>query len=641
MKKIIFIFIILINSSSIFAQFGFVGHEKENLKNLSKLWGFIKYHHPAVQNCTVNWDMELITSLKKLEGATQINYNVVVEDLINSVGPINPTNGERPPDINSVELNNLDFAWIEKANFSDSIKVVLANMVLDMRSNKHCLYEPYYEGVNFDFSKEKLHATFGQYPDLYYRTLAFFRYWNAIDYFFPYKHLMDQDWDTTFEQFVRSVIYAESQEAFHLNFREFTAHINDSHSFFSSSTFSNWQGRHFTPFKVSYIEGKTIITEIAEENIGLNVGDLILELDNVPIETVRNDLKKYAIASNEVTTQRNINNFLIRNSEMGMVLKVAKANGNEVVIDNLERSSTKYTSFHSGPFTNLAWKTIKTEVCGDVGYIDMGLLENKHLPDMMNDLWQKETIIFDIRNYPNGTLWELVDFLFNEPIHIADFTIPDPNYAGQFIWNSTTIGSVNTNEIFKGRLIILFNEQTQSQAEYTIMGLEQHPNAIKIGSQTAAADGNTGPIPIPGGILAYFTGLGTYYPDRTPTQRIGIIPDFEVKPTIEGIRNGIDEVLDFALDCQKLDELTTLNEGSNNFNLSIFPNPAQNFIKVNNTGGNKTELVIYNINGNVLLNRSISNNTIINCSQFSTGCYIVAWKNENMNNFKTQKLLKQ
>ena len=38
-----------------------------------------------------------------------------------------------------------------------------------------------------------------------------------------------------------------------------------------------------------------------------------------------------------------------------------------------------------------------------------------------------------------------------------------------------------------------------------------------------------------------------YYPDGTETQRIGIVPDVEVKPTIQGIRDHRDEVLETAI----------------------------------------------------------------------------------------------
>jgi len=40
---------------------------------------------------------------------------------------------------------------------------------------------------------------------------------------------------------------------------------------------------------------------------------------------------------------------------------------------------------------------------------------------------------------------------------------------------------------------------------------------------------------------------GVFYPDKKPTQRVGIIPDEEVKPTIAGIRDGRDELLEVAI----------------------------------------------------------------------------------------------
>ena len=46
---------------------------------------------------------------------------------------------------------------------------------------------------------------------------------------------------------------------------------------------------------------------------------------------------------------------------------------------------------------------------------------------------------------------------------------------------------------------------------------------------------------------ATFTGLGVYYPDKSETQQIGILPDIEVKSTIQGIHEGCDEVLEAAI----------------------------------------------------------------------------------------------
>lgn len=52
----------------------------------------------------------------------------------------------------------------------------------------------------------------------------------------------------------------------------------------------------------------------------------------------------------------------------------------------------------------------------------------------------------------------------------------------------------------------------------------------------------------PGGIRPIISGIGVYYPDGTETQRFGIVPDIEVKPTIEGIQEGRDEVLEKVIE---------------------------------------------------------------------------------------------
>jgi hypothetical protein len=43
-----------------------------------------------------------------------------------------------------------------------------------------------------------------------------------------------------------------------------------------------------------------------------------------------------------------------------------------------------------------------------------------------------------------------------------------------------------------------------------------------------------------------FSGLGIFYPDNTKTQRIGVKINEEIRPTIKGIAEGKDELLERA-----------------------------------------------------------------------------------------------
>ena len=127
-------------------------------------------------------------------------------------------------------------------------------------------------------------------------------------------------------------------------------------------------------------------------------------------------------------------------------------------------------------------------------------------------------------------------------------------YLNSLNYNAGNRDSLNdyktykSENYFQGKLVVIVNEATISQAEYTAMAFRAGDNTVIIGSQTQGADGNVSLIPLPGGLKAGISGIGVYYPDGRETQRIGIVPDIEVKPTIQGIREGRDELLEKAIE---------------------------------------------------------------------------------------------
>jgi len=78
------------------------------------------------------------------------------------------------------------------------------------------------------------------------------------------------------------------------------------------------------------------------------------------------------------------------------------------------------------------------------------------------------------------------------------------------------------------------------------MAFQSSANVTVIGSTTAGADGNVSPIILPGYIPTIISGIGILYPDGTETQRKGVKIDIEVKPTLAGIKAGVDEPLEKA-----------------------------------------------------------------------------------------------
>ena len=536
----------------------------DQLFYLCKAWGHAKYYHSEIAKGTINWDDELLVTIQKIrQSPIEDTFNVALLSILNKAGQLKQPALEKviPPDSLN---NNTDLSWIDAPVFSDTVHNLL-NEIWDKFSSQSNIYVGRSEGAsNPLFDADDQYHTEATFPSEEKRLLALFRYWNIINYFFPYKNLMDQDWDSTLKEFIPKIVEVSNELDFHLAFKELTVHINDSHGFYSSPTYWEWNGASFTPFLVRFIENETVITKVVESVDAVKVGDIIKAIDGQNIYTLRDSLRKYAHGSNNEIIDRTLNDFIMWGNSGPFELTIENEAGEQTITLNRNRSYTDELFTVTGPIFRLAQNNC------NYGIIDMGRLEREQVGEVFSTFQDADAIIFDIRNYPRGTLWTIVNYIYRIPTTIAKFTVPDHAFPGRLYWLDATLG-FGTATPYEGKIIILFDERTQSQAEYTCMGLEQYPDVVKIGSTTSGADGNVSRIYLPGNIITAASFLGVFYPDNQPTQRIGILPDIEVRPTIEGIRNGTDEVMEYAikevLQCEESElDITIAN---------LFPNPAR------------------------------------------------------------------
>ncbi len=569
MKKLFFVIIIICVTciDFIYAQTLPDNTYYERLYYTCKVWGFLKYFHSEVAKGTKNWDSVLFQTLEGVKNdVSNSDFNNTLGTMINSAGKMAPPTTQLPYVPDSLKYN-LNLNWLNDPVFSNEIKARLDTVKDWFRPQKN--YYVTSSGSSPTFNTDAAYyANTDAYVSENARLLTLFRYWNIINYFYPDKYLMDKNWDSTLVEFIPKMDHASNEVSFNLTFMELATRLNDSHAATGINDMCSLFGCYYLPLTLKYVENETVVTGVLENNLGIKIGDIIKSINNVDIQTIRDSLKRYAYGSNDAVINRNINSFLLWGQKGQVRLTIENDQGQKNI--TIQRVSyTDYTKLTAK--TGPVWKKIN-EGSKIYGYVDMGRLQISEIDSMFNDLRNTDAIIFDIRNYPEVSIYNMAYYLFNGPIHIADFTVPDVTYPGTLYWYHQYSLSGDYTKTYDKNIFILMDENTQSAAEYTIMGLEQYPKAITIGSQTAGADGNVSFIYLPGGIITYFTGMGTFYPDHTQTQRIGIVPDVYVYPTIEGIREGKDEVLNAALNY----EPTGINNNKNNIQLSNF-NLEQNY----------------------------------------------------------------
>lgn len=545
MKKIIFLLLLIFNISLISAKEN--PTENERLETLCKVWGFLKYYHPNVAKGQFDWDNQLIQKIKESEKTeTKNQFNKMISEWIDGLGKVEKCTKCNEKNDKKYFLKNFDLSWTDDETVFSKDVIEKLNFIEENRNTEENYYAkktPRTGQIQIENEKEYSE----KFPDKEIRLLNLFRYWNLIEYFFPYKYQTDQNWNDVLKEMIPKIKEAKDRKEYLLAFAETVSKINDSHGYFMVVRKNMFYGNSQIPAEAKFVENQLLVTDFystkTSYNQTLQKFDIITKIDGKTPEEIQNYYSKYIPASNRNVLLRKISDLYLYSFKDKITIEILRNNQPlQIEMETVKFSDINYPKAEK---PTEKWKLIDDKT----GYVNMGILEKKDVGKMYNELNNTSNIIFDIRNYPKGTAYPIMQLLSNEKKQFCDFIRPDFSYPGKYYYEDKQeflAGNINNNEPYKGSIIILVNETTQSHAEFSTMILQVFPNAKVIGSQTSGADGNVTKFDI-SGIHTSFTGLGVFYPDGGETQRIGIVPDIEVKPTVKGIREGRDEVLERAL----------------------------------------------------------------------------------------------
>jgi hypothetical protein len=406
--------------------------------------------------------------------------------------------------------------------------------------------------------KDKSYAEM-EFPAAEYRLLALFRFWNVINYFYPYKHLIDRPWDDVLPAYIPRFEANKAAADYQLTLRELVAEIHDSHGSVGGNTRAAAErlGRFMPPFEVRFIEGRTVVSTVFEGVTEVKVGDVILEVNGEPVEKVRERYGRYIASSTPQALMRNVHFDLLRGPENGRLrLKVCGADDavrETKVVINVPASDPRWLKLIRGNKK----LPVYTVLPSGYGYVDLDRLEPGDVDKMFEAVKATPATIFDMRGYPKGTAWEIAPRL-TEKTNVAAASFLNPIWEGINLGNLDYAGGTNftftqylperKGEVYKGKVVMLINEFAQSQSEHTAMFFESATDVTFIGTPTAGANGDITYAVLPGNLAVSFSGHDVRHADGRQLQRLGIQPTLKVVPTVKGYLAGRDEILEAAVE---------------------------------------------------------------------------------------------
>ena len=529
----------------------------KNLAKLAKVWGFLKYHHPVVTGGKRHWDYDLFRILAPVLAAGDGEAaNQAISGWIGGLGEVADCTTCAALKTSDLYLGtNLDWLADEEllgVGLSQTLRSIYRNRTPAAKT----FYVSLSPGVlNPVFENELTYGSL-KLPDAGYQLLSLFRFWNMVQYFYPNRDVMADDpanqpdyWDTVLQDSIPGIALAKTSLAFQQEMLKFIARIHDTHANLWSSIAARPPiGSCYLPVDVRFVEGRPVVLRYTSETAGpasgLKPGDAIDRLDGVAVDELVAQWRPIYADSNEAARLRDIGNYMTRGACGPASVSVLR--GQDLISLTANRVPVSTLNFGATYTHDLAGDTFQL-LSKDIGYLKLSSVVASKSASYIQSAAGTKGLIVDIRNYPSEfVVFTLGSLLVSEPTDFVRFTNGDVTNPGVFHWSSP-LGLTPQQPRYGGKVVILVDEVTQSSAEYHAMAFRTSPGAIVIGSTTAGADGNVSTVPLPAGLSSYISGIGVYYPDNRPTQRVGIVPDIVVSPTIEGIRAGRDELIEEAI----------------------------------------------------------------------------------------------
>lgn len=519
----------------------------QNLGTLAKVWGFLKYHHPAVTSGKRHWDYELFRIMPKILAAQSRDAaSVAMRDWIQHLGDVPACQTCASLQDDDLQLKP-DLGWIDQEN--PELAGLLRSLYRN-RAREGQFYVSQAPNVGNPVFEREFPYPAIKFPDAGYQLLGLFRLWNIVEYWYPYRNVLDQDWSQVLLEFIPRTALAKDKNAYQLEMVALIGKITDTHA-------NLWNlppqlrpptGTCQVPVLTRFIEDRPVVTGYSHEKdgpaTGLKIGDIIDSLDGQPVRELIERWIPYYPASNQAARLRDIARAMTRGACSPVAVAVRRENTSLTL--TAERIPLSNLNNSTAATHELPGETLRL-LSNDIAYLKLSSVKASEAATYIQRANATKGLVIDIRNYPSEfVVFALGSLLVDETTPFARFTTGDLQNPGAFHWTKP-VTLTPQKPHYTGKLAILVDETSQSQAEYTAMAFRSAPHAIVVGSMTAGADGNVSQIALPGGLSTMISGIGVFYPDKKPTQRVGIVPDIEVKPTIAGIRAGRDEVLDEAV----------------------------------------------------------------------------------------------
>ncbi|MBD3333337.1 hypothetical protein GF356_10845 [candidate division GN15 bacterium] len=550
----------------------------ENTIAFARLYGYVRFFYPSDEAASVDWEAFAVVGAEETKGARDSKeLERILLELFVPVAPSLEISTRLPESTRSPETTGQTpvtwqhfGVWLSDQTYGFGSQRLNRKPDQEAFFEKHAVlgeYGEYYLGRGLwcrwplavaladnrtmpESDRETLEALQRRllaagtaersYRDEGLRLAAVVMSWNVFKHFYPYFDVVEVDWEQSLRTAIESALLATDRSGLVASLERMIAGLEDCHAVVFDELAT---GEMVPAVRFAFVD-ESIVVMGTDEGSPLMQGDVITEIDGVAVGQALAQLKK-RVSGGEAVRQHRALNLLGR----GLV-------GSTATIGYIRSGKTNQAAVPRNREMNLFFsKTTPWEypvfrvLDNGVAHVNLRHLDKVALSEILGGLIDAEAIVLDYRWGGNNGVFELLKHLAEGPVESPRWHMPLVVYPNlRDVEYEEVSWTLEPNEPHIAAPVVVLQNPSVVSAGETFLGIvEFYEIATLIGERSGGCNGNANFIPLPGGLRVMFTGMRTEKQDGSQHHVIGIRPDFQVEPTIAGLTQGRDEVLEFAV----------------------------------------------------------------------------------------------
>ncbi len=381
--------------------------------------------------------------------------------------------------------------------------------------------------------------------------------WYEAKFNFANFDLVPQlNWDSAYRSFIPKVLATTDILSYYGELKKFNQLLHDGHSRIMEPSYYFMQ-KGMVPFVFEYIDGKVVLAQIMKdvpEYSKAKVGWIATTINGTPIQDY---------------IKRNISPYLHYSTPQDSISRIYRF---EMLLGNINEPvtigfQTKEGNAIEQQFKRMRWNFDGDPVSfkvlpGNIGHVIINSFNTEKTVALFDSLFPQisktSALIIDIRGNGGGNSnngYEIIGYLLNKPFY-TDISVMRQYRPSYRAWGSEPVTiELNRddwkpykNKLYNKPVVVVTGPATYSAAEDFTGAFKTCGRGKIVGAPTGGSTGQPLGYDLPGGGLGFVCSKRDIMSDGTEFVGIGIKPDLEVYPTIKGIQQGRDEVLEKAVE---------------------------------------------------------------------------------------------